>query len=207
MVSRSHGSSVRRSTTSADILDRLNEITFNAALIAEMRAIARRHRDLARNLAAEIDPALLPAFLPLALVLKALFQPGSADFLIDGLAALWFLLFALFPFVLSGAALGNAQGCLDMFVEGARIRASRYNLAKLADFQSIQIKIAAAIDPRLLEGDTIGVVAPEDLAGAVQSELKRVGCYQMAVDGSWGKGSRTALTSSTSLSSLPSPLL
>jgi 3-hydroxy-9,10-secoandrosta-1,3,5(10)-triene-9,17-dione monooxygenase len=52
--------------------------------------------------------------------------------------------FALFPFVLSGAALGNAQGCLDMFVEGARVRASRYNLAKLADFQSIQIKIASA---------------------------------------------------------------
>lgn len=52
--------------------------------------------------------------------------------------------FALFPFVLSGAALGNAQGCLDMFVEGARTRASRYNLAKLADFQSIQIKIASA---------------------------------------------------------------
>jgi 3-hydroxy-9,10-secoandrosta-1,3,5(10)-triene-9,17-dione monooxygenase len=52
--------------------------------------------------------------------------------------------FALFPFVLSGAALGNAQGCLDTFVEGARIRASRYNLAKLSDFQSIQIKIASA---------------------------------------------------------------
>jgi len=29
----------------------------------------------------------------------------------------------------------------------------------------------------------------------VQTELKRVGCYQMKVDGSWGKGSRTALTS------------
>jgi 3-hydroxy-9,10-secoandrosta-1,3,5(10)-triene-9,17-dione monooxygenase len=52
--------------------------------------------------------------------------------------------FALFPFVLSGAALGNAQGCLDTFVEGARVRASRYNLAKLADFQAIQIKIASA---------------------------------------------------------------
>ncbi|MDB5652057.1 MAG: acyl-CoA dehydrogenase [Hyphomicrobiales bacterium] len=52
--------------------------------------------------------------------------------------------FALFPFVLSGAALGNAQGCLEAFVEGARVRASRYNLAKLADFQAIQIKIASA---------------------------------------------------------------
>ena len=52
--------------------------------------------------------------------------------------------FALFPFALSGAALGNAQGCLDDFVEDAGKRASRYNQAKLADFQSIQIRIASA---------------------------------------------------------------
>ena len=52
--------------------------------------------------------------------------------------------FALFPFVLSGCALGNAQGCLDDYVESTRSRASKYNQAKLADFQSIQIKIAEA---------------------------------------------------------------
>ncbi len=52
--------------------------------------------------------------------------------------------FALFPFVLSGCALGNAQGCLDDFVENTRNRASKYNQAKLVDFQSIQIKIAEA---------------------------------------------------------------
>lgn len=52
--------------------------------------------------------------------------------------------FALFPFVLSGCALGNAQGCLDDFIENTRNRASKYNQAKLADFQSIQIKIAQA---------------------------------------------------------------
>ena len=53
----------------------------------------------------------------------------------------------------------------------------------------------AAIDPRLADEQTVLTIAPEDLARAVQTELKRVGCYQMAVDGSWGKGSRTALTS------------
>ena len=55
--------------------------------------------------------------------------------------------------------------------------------------------LLAAIDPRLAEEDTLLTIAPEELARAVQAELKRVGCYQMTVDGSWGKGSRTALTS------------
>lgn len=52
--------------------------------------------------------------------------------------------FALFPFVLSGAALGNAQACLDDYVDVARHRASTYNRAKLGDLQTTQIKIAEA---------------------------------------------------------------
>jgi 3-hydroxy-9,10-secoandrosta-1,3,5(10)-triene-9,17-dione monooxygenase len=52
--------------------------------------------------------------------------------------------FSLFPFVLSGVALGNAQACLDDYVETARHRASTYNRAKLGDMQSTQIKIAGA---------------------------------------------------------------
>jgi len=52
--------------------------------------------------------------------------------------------FALFPFVLSGCALGNAQACLEDFEASGRARASSYNRAKLADFQSIQIRVAAA---------------------------------------------------------------
>lgn len=52
--------------------------------------------------------------------------------------------------------------------------------------------LLAAIDPRLL---TQSADLPADLAKAVQGELLRVGCYRMAVDGNWGKGSRTALTS------------
>ncbi|OJU14643.1 MAG: acyl-CoA dehydrogenase [Afipia sp. 62-7] len=52
--------------------------------------------------------------------------------------------FSLFPFVLSGAALGNAQACLDDYVEVARHRASTYNRAKLGDLQTTQIKVAEA---------------------------------------------------------------
>ena len=52
--------------------------------------------------------------------------------------------FSLFPFVLSGVALGNAQVCLDDYAQVARHRISTYNRAKLSDFQSTQIKIAEA---------------------------------------------------------------
>ncbi|MGV7217148.1 acyl-CoA dehydrogenase family protein [Bradyrhizobium sp. UFLA05-112] len=52
--------------------------------------------------------------------------------------------FSLFPYVLSGVALGNAQACLDDYVEVVRHRISTYNRAKLSDFQSTQIKIADA---------------------------------------------------------------
>jgi 3-hydroxy-9,10-secoandrosta-1,3,5(10)-triene-9,17-dione monooxygenase len=52
--------------------------------------------------------------------------------------------FSLFPYVLSGVALGNAQACLDDYAEVARHRISTYNHAKLSDFQSTQIKIAEA---------------------------------------------------------------
>jgi 3-hydroxy-9,10-secoandrosta-1,3,5(10)-triene-9,17-dione monooxygenase len=52
--------------------------------------------------------------------------------------------FSLFPYVLSGVALGNAQACLEDYIEVARHRASTYNRARLGDLQSTQIKIAQA---------------------------------------------------------------
>src|SRR3979411_2741551 len=67
--------------------------------------------------------------------------PGSA-FNPNALYAL--PVFSLFPYVLSGVALGNAQACLDDYVDLARHRASTYNRAKLGDLQSTQIKIAEA---------------------------------------------------------------
>jgi 3-hydroxy-9,10-secoandrosta-1,3,5(10)-triene-9,17-dione monooxygenase len=52
--------------------------------------------------------------------------------------------FSLFPYVLSGVGLGNAQACLNDYVEFVRHRASTYNRAKLSDLQTTQIKIAEA---------------------------------------------------------------
>ena len=73
--------------------------------------------------------------------------------------------FSLFPYVLSGVALGNAQACLDDYVEVVRHRISTYNRAKLSDFQSTQIKIAdasAKVDAARLIMRTACVVAMED---------------------------------------------
>jgi 3-hydroxy-9,10-secoandrosta-1,3,5(10)-triene-9,17-dione monooxygenase len=73
--------------------------------------------------------------------------------------------FALFPFVLSGVALGNAQACLDDYIEVVRHRISTYNRAKLSDFQSTQIKIAEAsakIDTARLTMRSACITAMED---------------------------------------------
>ena len=67
--------------------------------------------------------------------------PGSA---VNPNALYALPVFSLFPYVLSGVALGNAQACLDDYVDIARHRASTYNRAKLGDLQSTQIKIAEA---------------------------------------------------------------
>ena len=67
--------------------------------------------------------------------------PGSA---VNPNALYALPVFSLFPYVLSGVALGNAQACLDDYVEIARHRASTYNRAKIGDLQSTQIKIAEA---------------------------------------------------------------
>ncbi|MGQ0686444.1 acyl-CoA dehydrogenase family protein [Bradyrhizobium sp.] len=67
--------------------------------------------------------------------------PGSA---VNPNALYALPVFSLFPYVLSGVGLGNAQACLDDYVELARHRASTYNRAKLSDLQTTQIKIAEA---------------------------------------------------------------
>jgi 3-hydroxy-9,10-secoandrosta-1,3,5(10)-triene-9,17-dione monooxygenase len=67
--------------------------------------------------------------------------PGSA---VNPNALYRLPVFSLFPYVLSGVALGNAQACLDDYVDIARHRASTYNRAKLGDLQTTQIKIAEA---------------------------------------------------------------
>ncbi len=51
---------------------------------------------------------------------------------------------ALFPYLISGPTVGNAQGCLDEFVDAIGSRSATYNAARLSGLQSIQIKIASA---------------------------------------------------------------
>ena len=52
--------------------------------------------------------------------------------------------FALFPFVLSGVALGIAEGIVGDYVDAARSRVTNYTGAKVGDFQAVQIKVAEA---------------------------------------------------------------
>ena len=90
----------------------------------------------------EVRDAFVPEVLTIAVSdLAGGPTPGSA---VNPNALYALPVFSLFPYVLSGVALGNAQVCLDDYVDVARHRASTYNRAKLADMQSTQIKIAEA---------------------------------------------------------------
>lgn len=96
--------------------------------------------------------------------------------------------FSLFPYVLSGVALGNAQACLDDYVDLARHRASTYNRAKLSDFQTTQIKIAEAaskIDAaRLIMRSTCIEALADARRGhipdiAAKTKMRRDGAYSV----------------------------
>jgi 3-hydroxy-9,10-secoandrosta-1,3,5(10)-triene-9,17-dione monooxygenase len=96
--------------------------------------------------------------------------------------------FSLFPYVLSGVALGNAQACLDDYVDIARHRASTYNRAKIGDLQSTQIKIAEAsakIDAaRLIMRSTCIEAMADARRGhvpdtAAKTRLRRDGAYSV----------------------------
>lgn len=89
--------------------------------------------------------------------------------------------FALYPFVLAGVALGNAEACLAEFTAIARQRTANYNRAKLADFQSIQMRIAGAaakVDAarRIMRGTLIE--AMDDARAGHMPDLMRRACYR-----------------------------
>ena len=52
--------------------------------------------------------------------------------------------FATFPFMLTGIALGIAEGAFESFLEGMRGRVARYSGKSLADMSALQVKIAEA---------------------------------------------------------------
>jgi len=96
--------------------------------------------------------------------------------------------FSLFPYVLSGVALGNAQSCLDDYTDIARRRASTSNRAKLGDMQSTQIKIAEAsakIDAARLIMRSNCIEAMADARGgripdmAAKTRLRRDGAFSV----------------------------
>src|SRR6202048_397435 len=90
----------------------------------------------------EVDDAFVAEAMTLAVAdLAGGPTPGSA---VNSNALYALPVFSLFPYVLSGVALGNAQACLDDYVGVARHRASTYNRTRLSDLQSTQIKIAQA---------------------------------------------------------------
>ena len=111
--------------------------------------------------------------------------PGSA---VNPNALYALPVFSLFPYVLSGVALGNAQACLDDYIRVAQHRASTYNRAKLGDLQSTQIKIAEAsakIDAarRIMRSTCIEAMA-DARRGLVQdvpvkTRLRRDGAYSV----------------------------
>src|SRR5580704_1867678 len=111
--------------------------------------------------------------------------PGSA---VNPNALYALPVFSLFPYVLSGAALGNAQACLDDYVEFARHRVSTYNRAKVGDMQSTQIKIAEAsakIDAARLLMRTNCIAAMTDARRnhiphiAAKTRLRRDGAFSV----------------------------
>ncbi|MEO0829868.1 MAG: caspase family protein, partial [Pseudomonadota bacterium] len=94
------------------------------------------------------------------------------------------------PGALDSALLGDAGIVL------ASIGATRSVLPILPDRSRLpgeEITKEAAADLGItLPGDE-PALAGRDLARAVQTELKRLGCYRMAIDGAFGKGSKLAL--------------
>src|ERR1700719_2187344 len=111
--------------------------------------------------------------------------PGSA---VNPNALYALPVFSLFPYVLSGVALGNAQACLDDYVDLARHRASTYNRTKLGNLQTTQIKIAEAsskIDAArlIMRSSCIAAMADArrghipDIAG--KTKMRRDGAYSV----------------------------
>jgi 3-hydroxy-9,10-secoandrosta-1,3,5(10)-triene-9,17-dione monooxygenase len=52
--------------------------------------------------------------------------------------------FALFPLIISGVALGIAEAAVDTYTGGIKARASRYSGARLAEMQATHIRIGEA---------------------------------------------------------------
>jgi 3-hydroxy-9,10-secoandrosta-1,3,5(10)-triene-9,17-dione monooxygenase len=68
-------------------------------------------------------------------------HPGAA---VNPAALFRIPIFATFPYMLTGIALGIAQGAYEHFVDGLRGRVARYSGKGLADMTAIQLRVAEA---------------------------------------------------------------
>ncbi len=125
------------------------------------------------------DVSVQKLVVPEAMSLQASAMAGGPQ---TGVEPLYRLpVFALYPFVLAGVALGNAEACLHEFTQIARQRAANYNRAKLADFPSIQMRLASAaakVDAarRIMRGTLIE--AMDEARADLAPDLMRKACYR-----------------------------
>lgn len=90
----------------------------------------------------EVDDVFVPEEMTVSVDdLKGAGSPGAA---VNPNPLYRIPVFPLFPFVLSGVALGNAEALVQSFTERMRRRTAKYSGARISDFQSTQIRIAAA---------------------------------------------------------------
>ncbi len=82
----------------------------------------------------------------------------------------------IFPYLLCPVALGNAQGVYNGFVETTKARVASYNASKVAEHQSIQIKVGRAgaeVDTAALIFKTAYDEAMDMAAAGTVPDLKR----------------------------------
>lgn len=102
----------------------------------------------------------------------------------------------------SGAAITRVQGADQMRL--AAVRSETRSLAAVDGADDLRIKGVEPVlrVPGVSPGSDGGVTAPalppvpateKELHAAIQTELKRIGCYTRGIDGDWGRGSQSAL--------------
>lgn len=77
-------------------------------------------------------------------------------------------------------------------ISGVPIRLAALN-AETRSLGTVGGVQAGALHLKGADAAAVPAVMPQDLPLAIQTELTRIGCYAMAVDGDWGNGSRRAM--------------
>jgi 3-hydroxy-9,10-secoandrosta-1,3,5(10)-triene-9,17-dione monooxygenase len=82
--------------------------------------------------------------------------------------------FALFPAILSGTGLGNAEGALDAFLDVTRKRTAAYNAAKLAEMQAMQVRVGLAASKLATSRRTMVTLCEQAMADACRGFIPDV---------------------------------